>query len=216
MDVDALIAYYVERLVYQYRAKPKARATIAILVKQLLMDGLIRDVENAFGLDTAVGKQIDTLAKYIGVLRGIGPVADLDYFGFQEPGLGSNPNGFREYEDASVNPTGVWYDYDTANLLRTELSDYAFAFMLRWKAALNVWDGTLAGADALMKTLLPAQTAWRIKDVYASDGYIWYNITYDIGVDPETLIAYLPRPVGKRVRLTYTLPGLSPVDYYYP
>lgn len=214
--MDDLIAYYVERLVYQYRAKPKARATIAILVKQLLMEGLIRDVENAFGLDTAVGKQIDTVAKYIGILRGIGPVADLDYFGFQEPGLGSNPNGFREYEDASVNVTGVWYDYDTANLLRTELSDYAFAFMLRWKAALNVWDGTLAGADRMLATFLPTQTEWRIRDVYASDGYIWYNITHDIGVDPETLIAYLPRPVGKQVRLSYTLPGLSTVDYYYP
>lgn len=162
MDEAALIEYYVDRLIYQYRAKPKARATIAILVKQLLAGGLLRTIEDAFWLDSAVGAQLDILAKYIGLPRAIGSSGDKEYFGCHDYVIGQpdNDNGFKAYLDATVNTAGEWYSYTSSALLKTEVDDTVFSPMLRLKALLNTWDGTLAGAEYIIMTFLAYSDAW--------------------------------------------------------
>lgn len=65
----SLIAYYSDLLILQYRGKTKAPATIAALVKGVIMDQLPVQVQDAFGIDTAVGVQLDVLGKYAGVSR---------------------------------------------------------------------------------------------------------------------------------------------------
>ena len=61
--------YYSDLLILQYKTLPKARATISALVKQAVDGGFLLEFVNAFGLDTAVGKQLDILGKYIGLNR---------------------------------------------------------------------------------------------------------------------------------------------------
>lgn len=61
-------SYYSNLLILQYHNKPKAKATIEASVG-LLPDGLIQEVMNGFDLDTAVGKQLDTIGIYVGVDR---------------------------------------------------------------------------------------------------------------------------------------------------
>lgn len=61
--------YYSDLLILQYKTLPKARATISALVKQAVDGGFLLQLVNAFNLDTAIGKQLDILGKYIGLNR---------------------------------------------------------------------------------------------------------------------------------------------------
>ena len=182
MNEAELIQYYVERLIYQYRGKPNARATIAILVKQLIADGLLRSIEDGFWLDRAVGEQLDILGKYVGLPRNIGPSADKDYFGFHDYVVGQpdNDNGFRDYTDPTVNATGEWYSYLTKTLLKTEVSDSVYTPMIRLKAMVNTWDGTLADAQYILKQFLYTTDAWaRLAKVTQ----LLYNPEFALGLD---------------------------------
>lgn len=60
--------YLSSLLIIQYNGKKKASATIEALAK-MFPDKLIMQVRDAFNLDTATGKALDTLAKYVGVNR---------------------------------------------------------------------------------------------------------------------------------------------------
>ena len=61
--------YYADLLILQYKTQPRARATIQALIKELYGSGSLLDLVNGFNLDTAEGKQLDTLGKYIGLGR---------------------------------------------------------------------------------------------------------------------------------------------------
>lgn len=61
--------YYADLLILQYKTQPKARATIQALIKELYGSGSLLAIVNGYGLDTAVGKQLDIIGKYIGLKR---------------------------------------------------------------------------------------------------------------------------------------------------
>lgn len=69
MTDQELIDYYKALLIMQYIDKPKASAHIDALVAMAIVGQLPLEVQNAFDIDTAVGVQLDVLAKYIGVSR---------------------------------------------------------------------------------------------------------------------------------------------------
>lgn len=85
MTTQEIINYYAGLLILQYRGSPNAYATIQTLVGPEIMDQLPTQVQDAFNLPTAVGKQLDILGKYIGISRNgfnfSGPVTldDTDY-----------------------------------------------------------------------------------------------------------------------------------------
>ena len=81
-DLATVVQFYVDRLALQYRGLPKASATIAILLKQAVADFMAEDLAEAFNLDTAVGPQLDILAKYIGVPRRSNVPGTIEYFGY--------------------------------------------------------------------------------------------------------------------------------------
>lgn len=60
--------YLSQLLIIQYRDKPKAKATIESVSQDFPVD-LIFAVRDGFSLETAVGKQLDILAKYLGTDR---------------------------------------------------------------------------------------------------------------------------------------------------
>ena len=60
--------YLSSLLIIQYSGKPKAKATIEALAK-MFPDKLIMEVRDGFDLETATGKALDILAKYLGVQR---------------------------------------------------------------------------------------------------------------------------------------------------
>ena len=61
--------YLSNLLIIQYFNKPKAKATIESVARMFPTD-LILSIRDGFDLETATGKQLDILAKYIGVERG--------------------------------------------------------------------------------------------------------------------------------------------------
>lgn len=69
MATQDILNYYADLLILQYKTQPKARETIRAIVTEVYSNGLILDLINAFGIDTAVGKQLDILGKYIGLGR---------------------------------------------------------------------------------------------------------------------------------------------------
>lgn len=69
MTTDEILDYYAKLLILQYRGQPKAFETIRAWVKGAVMDQLPTDVENGFDPATAVGAQLDVLAKYQGITR---------------------------------------------------------------------------------------------------------------------------------------------------
>lgn len=67
--MEPFIKYYLDLLIIQYRNKPKITQHMTTLVKQALIDLMPSILNNAFNLETAEGKQLDLLGKYIGVSR---------------------------------------------------------------------------------------------------------------------------------------------------
>jgi len=69
MTNTQLINYYANLLILQYIGLPNAYATIQTLVTPVIMNQLPLAVQSAFNLNTAVGNQLDTIGKYVGVTR---------------------------------------------------------------------------------------------------------------------------------------------------
>lgn len=69
MTLQELIDYYVNLLIIQYSNKPKAKATVALLAEQAVMENIPKEVRDSFDVDDGVGVQLDILAKYVGVVR---------------------------------------------------------------------------------------------------------------------------------------------------
>jgi hypothetical protein len=68
-DVSNIVQYYADLLIIQYRSKPKANATIKLMVEIILQNGILLDVFDAFNPETCIGKQQDILGKWVGIDR---------------------------------------------------------------------------------------------------------------------------------------------------
>lgn len=100
--------YLSSLLIIQYNGKKKAKATIEALAK-MFPDKLIIQVRDAFNLDTATGKALDTLAKYVGVNR--------FYYNTEGEIIRLNDDEFRiliKFKAISNTSTASHYDIDTA------------------------------------------------------------------------------------------------------
>ncbi|RPJ58261.1 MAG: DUF2612 domain-containing protein [Dehalococcoidia bacterium] len=84
MTDEELIEYYVNLIILQYK-RDKPEAHVRAYVKQLMIFELIQSVKNGYNLDTAVGKQLDVLGKYVGIDRQLSDgtttteMSDTDY-----------------------------------------------------------------------------------------------------------------------------------------
>ena len=69
MTTQEIIDYYANLLIMQYADKPRAYATVQTFVEPYVMDQLPVASQSAFDLDTAIGWQLDVIAKYVGATR---------------------------------------------------------------------------------------------------------------------------------------------------
>lgn len=69
MTTDELITYYANLLIIQYQGQSQNFDFVKALIKGVIMDQLPVAVQEAFDIDTAVGVQLDVIAKYVGVQR---------------------------------------------------------------------------------------------------------------------------------------------------
>lgn len=93
--------YYQSLMALQYRGLPRATGNIRNYVAQVVAENFLEQLANAFTLDTAVGVQLDTIGKYIGVTRYVEGELDTPLFGFwdytESDPEAQNPNGFYDY-----------------------------------------------------------------------------------------------------------------------
>lgn len=149
--MTTLVEFYQNLLLAQYQEGPKALATIEALVNCAICDLVLREAEDAFNLDTAIGAQLDVLGDYIGFSRRVGVAPDLEYFNMTDY---DNPSetvvGMTDYGDTTANPTSTFYRYAMAGQGTADLSDEDYRLVLRWKVLYNGLGGSLyAIAEAL-------------------------------------------------------------------
>lgn len=99
--MDKLKEYFSNLLILQYKNKPRAKATVEALTEIAFGDtqGKIfpTQIQEAYDLDTATGKQLDVIGKYIGYDRVL-PIPIDDTFKYADYSLTFNPNtGYSDY-----------------------------------------------------------------------------------------------------------------------
>lgn len=83
----------VKNLIIQYNDKPNAVATVTAITKEFEQCFNYANILNsAYDLDFAVGKQLDTIGKIVGISRNVPFVVPKNYFGFNGH-LNSYPMG---------------------------------------------------------------------------------------------------------------------------
>lgn len=139
IDINGVIEYYKNLLIIQYNNKEKARATIGLLINTLLQNDIYGQVQNAFNLQTAEGKQLDVLGKYIGIDRFITQVGDIEgsYFGFTSYTtlLTDTTVGFTDYANYNTDGGGT-LTYNDLNYTQ-ELNDFDYRFVLKMRIIQN-------------------------------------------------------------------------------
>lgn len=135
--VRSLIDYYINLLIVQYNGKPKARATIQVFIEQLLADGLFFKIRDAYNLDTAVGKQLDIIGKYVGIDRFYKDDELFDFFAYTDYSE-ADPDaqqkyGFTDYSvDAAPTQNGtLTYNSVVSKNFRLNDDDYRTIIKLR-------------------------------------------------------------------------------------
>lgn len=159
--IRELCDFYVDRLIHQFRTLPKARDTVAICVKQALGDTLPDQLLNAFSVDTAVGPQLDTIGKYVGVPRNIGAVTPQPYFGFWSYSIALDPADYQ----------GTWKPSTNDPALPTPSGGNSGW----WYVASE--DGVHGAIDAKCGNVVVSNgSAWEVRDVtWNGNGLTTYN-----------------------------------------
>lgn len=198
-EVQKIIDYYMNLLIIQYHEKPKAKATIQAYVKALLADGLMLDVDTAFNLDTAVGVQLDTIGKYVGVDRFYSVTDPVDYFAVT-PYSESSPEthqkyGFSTYAAFPSNVGNGTITYNSVISIANRLNDDDYRILLKLKIARNYSNHSHKSIDAILFEFFGSE-------VYATsdnDMTMEFNITAaaPLGIVQAAIQKnILPRPMG--------------------
>ena len=150
---EELISYYVDLLIIQYRDKAKAVGHIEALTELLMIYDLIRAVENAYDPDTAVGVQLDILAKYVGADRIVTDFAFVrTFFGFADY-VASSPitSAFGMLEYAATGfPDGQLLTYESGETSSFSLTDQELRDIIKLKIVQNSSNYSPGSIDKLI------------------------------------------------------------------
>lgn len=156
-DIASLIAYYVALLIFQYNQQPNAMATIELFISELMAEGIIFDVQQAYNLtgETAVGVQLDVLGKYAGVDRFYSELVLTNYFAMvtyaQRLALPTSPPafGFSTYANFNNFSYNGTLQYDDLIAINNKLTDANFLTLIEFaiiRNSSNFSDGSIDNA----------------------------------------------------------------------
>jgi hypothetical protein len=200
VDLTPIIEAYQNLLIVQYANKPKARATIALFAQQLLANGIYWDVQDAFDIDTAVGKQLDILGKYIGVDRFFtGENFPDDAFAFSDAQTSplSESRGFIDAQNSSFE-SGIFLGTQDVIAPHQAMDDATYRLILQLKIIQN---------NINCSTKIINETLYNYfgLNIYMTDNYDM-SITYHaLTEDTLTFLKLalqkqvLPRPMGVQI-----------------
>ena len=152
-EINQILEAYADALIRQYINKPKARATIKMFADGFLANGLLWQIEEAFDLSIATGKQLDILGKYIGIDRkflGFN-IKPGQYFAFSVDILEDDNNEAAGFNIDNFNTNTYWLTKDSFDSAGFLLGDEIYRFLLQLKIIKNNTTFTLKNVDDILK-----------------------------------------------------------------
>lgn len=128
---------YLSLITSEHNQKPKYMAMLGLFATPLVDDqNLTASLPQKYDLDVAVGNQLDTVGRWIGLSRSLPVPISGVYFSWDAAGVGWDE--------------GVWRSpFDPITGL-TALDDETYRLFLKAKVGANHWDGTNAGWQQIM------------------------------------------------------------------
>ena len=138
--LKTVIDYYVNLLIIQYHNKPKAQATIALLIKLAFANMILLQIRDGFDYTKAKGEPLDIIGEWVGLTR----FYDGKYI-FYRPWFAlidwdSTPDnlqgGFSEFSDFETLEGGI-LDYNDFQPSQNKLDDTSFGLLIGLKIIAN-------------------------------------------------------------------------------
>ena len=128
---------YADLLIWQYRNKPKAVATIK-LIESIIAQGFVDlyQLQDVLNIETAIGHQLDLVGKHVGQGRIVNGYQLRKFFGFR-----GSPHalGFSRGKSGG----GQWYRRRDPLADSVRLSDEDYRFLIKCRILKNYQIGTL-------------------------------------------------------------------------
>lgn len=154
----ALIDYYKNLLILQYRDKPKANAHIEALLKAGVIFDIATAVREGRNIETAVGAQQDVLGRILGVSRTItGTTFSRNYFGFMEYGDVAPFSFYPMLKYGEAAPDAQFRDYEESNQSLYDLTDEEFRVIQKLAVVRNVSNASVKSIDDIINALFGAE-----------------------------------------------------------
>lgn len=201
-QINEIVEYYSNLLIIQYHNKPKAKAMIELFVRELLANGIMFDVENGYNIETAVGKQLDVIGKYVYMDRYYQSLDLEGFFSFalyDEDPISVDKIGFADYADSDK--TGKTLTYGDVISQFGTLGNADFRTLLKLRIIQN-------NSNHSHKSIDDALFAFFGDDITVSQTGTM-QMTYLVPASYKSLIEVaiqkdiLPRPMG--VQLLYSI-----------
>ena len=199
--LEDLKKYYANLLIIQYNGKPKAKATIELMVKLLYVDMVLLQIRDAFDWRTAVGQQLDIIGDWVGVNRFYNgqlfyfrPWFSLVDWNGEPDNLQGGFSTFQTFDEGG----GGFLTYDDILPTQNRLTDDGFRLMIGLKIIKNSISTTCKNID---------EAIW---DYFGGDVYtVWGDnqLTYyykPVLSEVMQVALYknvLPCPTGIRIEL---------------
>lgn len=196
-------SYYSNLLIKQYYDKPKARKTIE-LIASLLPTVPLEQMNDAYSLDKAIGKQQNILARWVGVNRNYPSPRYKTGIYFAQPHIRGNgieltdasQSGFQQFN----NPQPWNGPFITADDLVFDdnlVSDFDLDILIKMKIIKNNVRATKGKIDSAVYKVfgMDIYTTW------PEPKYLIYNCTkdYTTALTIGRVNDWLPRPTDCRV-----------------
>ena len=204
--LENLKNYYANLLIVQYNGKPKAVATIKMLVELILANLLILQIRDGFDWTKAKGEQLDIIGKWVGVSRVYqGSLFWGDTF-FAYPSANqltptdttdALQHGFSTYETFNDNE-GETLTYENLGFVESSLNDDDYRVVIGLKIIKNSINHTCKNIDNAIWEYFKhtVYTTWQPHEVvyhYPANMTIILEVCKDKGV--------LLAPTGVKITL---------------
>lgn len=196
--------YYSNTLIIQYNSKPKAKATIEMLVQLVYMNAILMQIRDAFDWKTAVGKQLDIIGQWVGVSRiyqqnNISGKTYLSYPDWDDE-TDTLQHGYSDYTTFNSN-TGNDLTYKELEKLEANLNDDDYRTVIGLKIIKNNINHTAKNID---------DAIWEYFNGQVYTTWTDYQITYHYPAELTTIIEVcnaknvLLAPNGINIKLLQT------------
>lgn len=193
--------YYANLLIIQYNRKPKASATIKVLVSLIWVNMILLQIREAFDWRTANGKPLDIIGNWVGIDRFYkGQLFDFRaWFALIDWNRGSDnlQGGFSTFETFEI-LEGGFLDYENILPTQNKLPDEQFRTLIGLKIIKNNITFTCKNIDEAIWKYFNKQvyTIWAPMEVtyhYPSE----LNVIMEVAKDKNVLLA----PTGVNIIL---------------